>query len=85
MKNRRIGKFRISRDLIEDSPQAVRELMGRCIVIQAMYSFAIDDVEYIALCDDFDEIDEGDFPLEYIALWRKYDDGPVTFGEWIKR
>lgn len=45
MKNRRIGKFRISRDLIEDSPQAVRELMGRCIVIQAMYSFAIDDVE----------------------------------------
>jgi hypothetical protein len=57
--NRRVGRFEISRKLIEDRPDIIRTIMGRCIVIRCETIYYTDAIEYTALSPDFDEVPEG--------------------------
>jgi hypothetical protein len=57
--NRRVGRFEISRKLIEDRPDIVRSIMGRCIVIRCETIYYTDAIEYTALSPDFNEVPEG--------------------------
>lgn len=56
---RRLGKFTISWDLIEDNPEIVRELLSKMIVIRAETMYHYRHIEYVALCEDFEVLSEG--------------------------
>lgn len=53
---RRIGKFSISRRLIEDAPDTCLLVMAKVIVIRAEMLFESNSVEYVALSQLFDEV-----------------------------
>jgi len=63
---RRLGKFSIARKFIDDSPQLVQEIMSQCIILEAKYSPVHDTIEYLAICDQFQEVLEGHIPMVYI-------------------
>lgn len=50
---RRIGKFRISREMVEDQPNIVRHVLGEFVIFHAEYKYAEDVFEYTALSDLF--------------------------------
>ena len=58
MKDRRIGRFRITEAIIDANPKAVRKLMGRMIVIRAEFMYP-HIFEYVAISPEFDKIEEG--------------------------
>ena len=62
-----VGSFRISADLINENPKAVRAILGSVIVLKAEYNFTSDYVEYVATGDQFKKVSEGDQPCDYIA------------------
>lgn len=64
-KDRRLGRFKLPLQAIDDEPAVVRIIMGQCIVLQAQYSFTSQQFEYVALCDDFLEVADASIPPEY--------------------
>jgi len=64
MKDRRIGRFRITEAIIDANPKAVRKLMGGVIVVRAEFMYG-SIFEYIAISPEFDEIAEGLIAPEY--------------------
>jgi hypothetical protein len=83
MKDCRIGKFTVDVDLIEKYPEAVRDLMGRCIVVRAKMMFVSREIQYTALCDDFDVVSQMDLPPDYRAVFWKEGDR-AFFRGWEK-
>ena len=65
MKNRRLGTFKISRYMIENNPKIVKRVMSECIIVRAELSYVMDAIEYTAISDWFDEVQEGHIPMEY--------------------
>ena len=63
--NNRKGRFVISKELLFRNPEAVRALMGRCIVVRCEMMYASDMLEYTALSPDFDETPDGLVAHEY--------------------
>lgn len=80
--DRRIGRFTISVDFINDLPQVVRKVMGACIVLRADFNFYSKGITYDALCEDFDELALGNEIPRYTPLFWKNDDGSITFEKW---
>ena len=64
MKDKRIGTFRIRKELINGSPEVVRLIMGRVIVVRAEYMYG-GYIDYMAFSPEFDKIKEGDKAPEY--------------------
>jgi len=65
---RKIGSFSIAVPLVEDSPEIVRLIMGKCAIIRCEMIYHEGAFEYIALCDDFAEVPpEGKIP-EYNVI-----------------
>ena len=62
---RRLGRFVLSRILIEDYPETLRTIMGRCIILRCEMLYHMDTFEYVALSPDFDEVEQGVFPPDY--------------------
>lgn len=83
-KKRPIGQFKIDRDDIEENPEAVRAIMGTVIPIRAEMMFASNRIEYIALCDDFEEIEDGTEPPWYEIEGIEEKDGEVEV-TWVKQ
>lgn len=68
MKSKRIGKFSITRDLIDAAPEAVRRLvMSNVIVLRAELMAHMDAIEYIAISDEFEEVEPGMMPPDYVV------------------
>lgn len=65
---RRIGKIKVSRDAIDKVPEAVRAVMAKVIILRAEYMLCNETIEYIALCEEFDEVDIAVFPPDYEVL-----------------
>lgn len=65
LNQRRVGKFSISRDMIENGPELVKQILGKCVVVRAEMMFDRDAIEYIAFCDEFDEVYLGSRPPSY--------------------
>lgn len=64
----RIGRFKISREMVECYPETALAVMGRCIVVKCEMSYELDYGEYFeykALSPYFDEVEEGGFIPEY--------------------
>lgn len=70
----RIGVFFVTKDRIEDSPEKVMAVMGKCIVIDCKYNYARDLFEYTALSKEFDLIKPGQIEPEYSATVEEIDD-----------
>jgi len=71
MKNRRLGKFRISIKFIDDYPNTVKDIMGHCIIVSAEMRWESDSIHYTAISDWFDEVDNGCMPYEYRIVTTK--------------
>lgn len=63
--NQKIGRFRIWRPMIEREPAVIRSIMARMIVVRAELRWDTDSIEYVALCDDFDLVEQGFIAPEY--------------------
>ena len=59
MKARRLGKFIINRELVEEYPKHVQQIMGMCVIYRAEYLMYREAIEYIAISDLFDVLPVG--------------------------
>lgn len=75
----RFGWFVISGMFIVDAPKAVKEIMGRCIIVHAAPEPHYDAIKYQAISDDFDEVQEGTVIPEYEIEAQKDSSGKVTW------
>lgn len=66
--DKRIGRFAMSRQIVERDPKTARAIMGRCIVVRCEMMYAHDTLEYVALSPDFDEVPNGVITPEYDVI-----------------
>lgn len=64
-KNRRLGKFRISSEIINSTPWVAAFLMSQCIIVRAEQLWECGGVEYVAISRHFDEVPTGAIVPEY--------------------
>jgi hypothetical protein len=57
---RRYGSFEIPRELMEECPQLVQEIMSQCIPLKVEFMFHTNSFEYIAFSDWFDLLGGGE-------------------------
>lgn len=57
---RRFGHFSLGLKLIQEYPDYVKLLMGKCIITRCEFMYHNGLLEYTALCDDFRELEEGE-------------------------
>ncbi len=55
---KRIGRFRISNELIEKNPDAIQKAFAQVIPVRAEQMLHIDAIEYCAISKHFEEIQE---------------------------
>lgn len=65
--DRRVGRFRIARSMIDRAPGAMMEVLNGCIVVRCELLHYSDDFEYVALNAAFDPIERGQVMGEYHA------------------
>lgn len=65
LNNRRIGKFSISIEVINENPKLILEVMSRVIVVKAELIAYRDEVEYHGISQEFDTIARGSMIPEY--------------------
>jgi hypothetical protein len=58
LKNR-VGKFEVEREVIDDYPEVVMQIMGQVIVLRAEFLLHKNAIEYIARSPHFEEGPEG--------------------------
>ena len=80
-KDRRIGKFLISRLLIEDG--TAFDILNSVLGVRAEMFYHNDSVEYIAFGPDFDVLSEGETAPYYTVLCTCHSDGSESW-EWQK-
>lgn len=78
--DRRVGKFKIDLDVINDAPEVVAQIMGQTIVVRAEVMIAEKVIEYHAICEHFEELDDGSMLPEYDVLY----DGETDKITWSK-
>jgi hypothetical protein len=54
----KVGKFSVSRRVIDEQPALARKLMRDIIIVRAEMSYVQDSIEYIGICDEFEPISE---------------------------
>ena len=64
-KNRRIGKFRLPAEIINNNPWTVTFLMSQCIIVRAEMMWECGGIEYVAISRHFDEVPTGNIVPEY--------------------
>ena len=55
MENRRIGSFEIPTYIIQYHPDVAMDIMRDMIIVRAEQMFHVDGIEYIGICDVFQE------------------------------
>ena len=69
---KRLGEFFINKSFLEDYPEQTMQVFKKCIIVQAQYDYASDAIKYVALCDEFQEIDRGMIPPVYRWVYGPY-------------
>lgn len=59
LKDRRLGKFEVPLQILNEEPEAMKTLMNDLIVVEASNSFVTGSVHYTVICSDFEEVEEG--------------------------
>lgn len=52
----RIGKFSLEARMAEREPEVFRAIMGKCIIVRCEMMYPGLRFEYVARCDEFDDI-----------------------------
>ena len=74
----RMGRISIAVDAIKEDPQLVLNIMKYIIPIYSKYMTERESIYYLAICDDFDELDaKEDIVPEYLC--QVHNSGKVTF------
>lgn len=72
----RLGRILVSVESIRNNPEAVGRITGRGAVLRAHWHQNVQEMEYLVLCPEFDELEED----EYIPLYHTtiFHDGLVV-------
>ena len=76
----KLGTFTIHTDLIKEQSPYLYEFFGKMIVVKAESVFHMNHIEYTAISELFDDIDEGLTAPSYEFITTKHcdDEGNVT-------
>jgi hypothetical protein len=77
MNFRRLGRFAIPSGMIRLKPNEVVAALAGCIIVRAELAWASNNIEYIAICDEFDVTPEGSEPPRYDVVLHTDPDGSV--------
>lgn len=88
MNDRRVGKFFISHEMIEENPALVQLTLRDVIIVHARLNWN-GFIEYEGLHPAFEEVPLGSYPPSYTAMFRRQDDPEdpslsVVTVEWVK-
>ena len=75
---RRVGRFRITHNLMTDDWRTLLPFFAQVVVVRAE-SHYLGWIDYTGFSDLFEEIDEGVEAPEYIINVEKRDDGSLSF------
>jgi hypothetical protein len=79
-----IGRFHLDKYFMEDNHEAVMQLNSRLIIVRAEVLYWNNMVEYVAICPDFDQIEIGEIPKDYEAIFTTNSEG-TKFSHWEKK
>lgn len=82
---RRYGRFYLSLGLIAQNPNAVMAIMGKVIVIKADMQQKHEEIQYTAISDMFEPIDEGQKIPEYVFEMHKDEKEKIEVTKALKR
>ena len=71
--DRRVGRFVLQSSLLEVCPDVFKEILSTCIVVRCEQIDHMDVFEYIAICDEFQELGEGCAAPEYHVVLEQAD------------
>lgn len=79
MKNRRLGKIRISREMIDHDLKDIVDIFAimKFVPVRAEFLYCYNEIEYIAISDRFEVVLEGDIIPEY-TIDVTYENGRVN-------
>lgn len=80
--DRRLGVFKMALQFIDDSPAAARAVMGQVIVLRTDLRIENGEIEYLAICEAFSPVPEGNIAPRYSAIVRSCEDGSTVFDSW---
>jgi hypothetical protein len=82
IKDRRMGRFRVSVELLDKGSDALKSFMSSVLILRAEYDFSFDAVEYMGIHERFRELAEGDAAPYYDIIFTKIggDEGRVEYG-----
>jgi len=84
IKERRIGEFSVSSELLKSGPDELMDLLfSRVLIVRAEISFINDYVEYQAYSPEFEPIEPNYTAPKYIARLKEVD-GVTYFDSWMK-
>jgi len=63
--NRRLGRFKIEVDLIENKLDLVKIVLDEIVVVEAEFHFDDQCVHYLGISDKFKEVEEGNMAPHY--------------------
>ena len=78
LNDRRIGKFEITEDVINDYPEAMKIIMGTLIVLRVEYDMVLGTLTYTAICSKFSTLEKTQKPFLYEVEYDP-DTGDVSF------
>lgn len=73
----RIGRFRISRELVRRNPAELLPLFSEMVVVEAQMRWEYDAIEYVALSERFEEQPENVAAPLYKITFRRDENGQV--------
>ena len=82
MKDRRLGKFKINRHIIDECPHQVLAIMKNMIIVRAEMHWAFDGIEYVGIHPAFAAVPHGQMMPEYYPAITTNGDATVRKVEW---
>jgi hypothetical protein len=80
--DRRLGRFVIPMSFVNSDPASVREALRGVIVVDAHYRIVYDDIEYVGICDNFEQVPLGNAVSSYKAVMQREADGATKLLRW---
>ena len=65
----RYGAFSLDQRFVKEYPDLVKLLMGKCIITRCEFMYHSGMLDYVAICDDFRDIAQGEQIPSYRILF----------------
>tara|TARA_R110000868_G_scaffold7251_1_gene39668 strand:- start:104 stop:376 length:273 start_codon:yes stop_codon:yes gene_type:complete len=83
--DRRLGRFFISSQILREQPESLRTLFAKMIVVEAQMRWERDSVEYLAMSDRFEPVEEGVMCPIYDIIFKYDSEGVATFHKVVQQ